>query len=279
MKMQIQLTLILFGCLLLAAAGCGSNAGNTNAVVPTSASNAIVPTQAAGSTAPTVAAQPTEAAAPTQAAELTTPASVAQPTKAAAPTLAPANPPVGSNDPRQVLANSLRAQAKVKSFRLKRTIIGADRTTLHSAEIILPDRLHTTDDKNETIVIAGIYYFKRGDQPWQKMPASVQSPLNALSYVADEKKIDAQLQTVSEFRLVGPEVLDGTPTLVYQFKTIIVQPPATGTSKIWIGVADNLPRKTESDSTSTINGQAYTGKITLLYSDYNADFKIEAPIQ
>ena len=137
--MQIHLTLILCGCLLLAAAGCGSNAGNTSAVVPTSANNAIVPTQATESIAPT--------AAPTQAAEPTAPTAAAQPTEAAAPTPASGNPPVGSNDPRQILANAFRAQAKVKSFRLRTTIIGADRTTSTSGEIILPDRLHGTSDK------------------------------------------------------------------------------------------------------------------------------------
>jgi len=270
MKMQIHLTLILFGCLLLVAAGCGSNAGNTSAAVPTSANNAIVPTQTAVSTAPT--------AVPTQAAESTTPTAAGQATKAAAPTLASGNPPVGSNDPRQVLANALRAQAKVKSFRHKRTIIGAGSTTSLSAEIILPDRFHGTTDETETIVIAGIIYFKLADQPWRKSPASASQGLNALTFVVDETKLDALLQSVSEFRLVGPEVLDGTPTLVYQYKTTTAQPPATGTSKIWIGVADNLPRKIEGDSTSTLNGQTHSAKTTFLYYDYNADIKIEAPI-
>ena len=127
-------------------------------------------------------------------------------------------------------------------------------------------------------MIAGSYYVKLGDKPWQKMPASVQSPLNALSFVLDEKQLDAFLQSVSEFRLVGPEILDGTPTLAYQYKANSAEPPATGTSKIWIGVADNLPRKIEIDSTSTLNGQTYSAKTTRLYYDYNADIKIEAPI-
>ena len=75
-----------------------------------------------------------------------------------------------------------------------------------------------------------------------------------------------------DLTFVGSEVLDGTPTWVYQYTTNIKGPPALKmSSKSWIGIADNLPRKTEQESKP---GQ----KTTVTYYDYNANITINAPI-
>jgi hypothetical protein len=83
--------------------------------------------------------------------------------------------------------------------------------------------------------------------------------------------------SVSNVSLVGPEVVDGTPTLVYQYDVAAPTAPAgakTGPmhAKVWVGVADRLPRKLE------VSGGPSGATTTITYYDYNAPITIEAPI-
>jgi hypothetical protein len=65
--------------------------------------------------------------------------------------------------------------------------------------------------------------------------------------------------------LVGPDILDGKPMLVYQY-TLNNSP-----AKLWVGVADGLPYKVESVSKSG-------AKTTVTISDYNAQIVLTPPI-
>ena len=135
----------------------------------------------------------------------------------------------------------------------------------------------------------------------------------------DPKRYESEFRgSVSNVSLVGPDVVDGTPALVYQYD--IAQPtpsagakpdlppsaglkpgdvppiagmkpgevppiagakpgapPAIATAarsarKIWVGVADRLPRKLE------LAGGPGGPTTTITYYDYNAPITIEPPI-
>jgi outer membrane lipoprotein-sorting protein len=119
----------------------------------------------------------------------------------------------------------------------------------------------------EMILIGSTAYLKLGDK-WQKaaLPKGIDLSL------ADPKKLETEMGTTTDIKFVGSEVLDGTPTWVYQYTTNIKGPPALKmSSKSWIGIADNLPRKTEQESKP---GQ----KTTVTFYDYNANITINAPI-
>jgi hypothetical protein len=232
---------LIFGVILLGVTACG---GAVDAV-PTSAP-ARVSVAAATLPPPTQARVPTVAPSPTQ----------------------PPAPPTSAN-PLDALTRAFRGWGGVKSFRVKMTTASGTAAGLEmTMERVMPDRFHMVSKQFEAIMIGQTFYMKIGAQ-WQKMvmPNSID-----LSF-ADVKKYETELGASSETKLIGPDVLDGTPTLVYQYTTTIKTPtPTTVTSKVWIAVADGLPRKMESES------KAGT-KTVMTFYDYNANISIEAPIK
>ena len=50
------------------------------------------------------------------------------------------------------------------------------------------------------------------------------------------------------------------------------------TAKTWIGAADSLPRKSETEGELEYMGQPLKTKTTITYTDYNADIQIAPPV-
>lgn len=197
---------------------------------------------------------PTETLAPT-----TTPtATLPPPTATSAPSI----------NPLDALTKAYRAWAGVKSFRSKMTTTGVTTGTQEmTLEVVMPDRFHMVGKQFEAIIIGATFYMKVGTQ-WQKttLPKGLDFSL------ADIKKILAELGATTQVKLIGPDVLDGAPMLVYEYTTTIKTPTTTTvTSKVWVAVADGLPRKMESLSKSGI-------KTVATYYDYNANITIKAPV-
>lgn len=182
-----------------------------------------------------------------------------------APTSTPTAVPTPAN-PVQGLLTAFKGLGGVKSFRAKISTTGLPGGTQDSdLEMVLPDRFHMTTSKLEMILIGKTMYIKTGTK-WQKLTQNID-----LSAV-DAKKLEAELGISKDVKLVGTDVIDGTPTFVYQYTTTIKGPPArTTTSKVWVGMADNLPRKRETEPKA---GQ----KTTTTYYDYNANITINAPM-
>ena len=200
---------------------------------------------------------------------LPTPAATA--TLAATPTTAPTatkTPAPTTANPLDALTRIFRGWAGVKTFRAKIMVkpnTGA--TTETDLDVVMPDRFHVKTKQLEAIVIGTTYYVKLGSQ-WQKIALPKGIDLN----FADVKKLESELGASTNVKLIGPEVLDGTPTLVYQYTTTLKTPtPSTTTSKVWVAVSDQLPRKMESVSKNDTT--------TVTYSDYNAAIAIEPPIK
>jgi hypothetical protein len=84
-----------------------------------------------------------------------------------------------------------------------------------------------------------------------------------------------ELTKNAQVKFLGPEVLDGTPTLVYEYTLAnAFGTNMTSTSKTWIGASDSLPRKSETEA--EINKQK--SKTVITFYDYNASINIEPPI-
>ncbi len=221
------------------------------------------------------AKQTVEAAAPTFAALATTvsqtlPAQPSPKQTVPAPKQASPTPGQAAGNPLDAITRAFRGAGGVKSFRVRMIIPATSNrpaTTMNIA-YALPDRYHMSGPEFEAILIGATMYIKVGGA-WQK----ISSPeFKDLFNFSDPKKLERDLGVSTNIQLVGPEVLDGTPTLVYQYSTSLAgPPPSTYTSKVWIGVADNLPRKVESTSAAGV-------KTTIIYYDYNANIVINAPI-
>ncbi len=204
----------------------------------------------------------------------------AQPTSL--PTLAPTVPPkptvpptatqppatATSANPLDALKRIFSGWGSVKTFRAKYTRTAAGKTTDGTLEVVMPDHFHLLSSTSEIYIIGNVFYIKSG-KTWQKIPMPKDFDLS----FANAKKFLDDLGAATDIKFIGPDLLDGTPTLVYQYTTTFKGPPAiTTVSKVWVAVSDNLPRKSE--ATNSITG----AKTVTTYYDYNANITINAPI-
>ncbi len=198
--------------------------------------------------------------------------------------ISPINPITATTDPRGAVTRAMGAMLAAKSYRARwvtSSSSGTNSTTI--LEYVAPDRYHMVREaersagninKIETIIVGQKTFMKMGDGPWRKFPVNVGE---LIAQFRDPKVID-ELSKSAEIKFVGPDTLDGSPTMVYQYT--YSDPQGKGfktTAKTWIGVANNLPLKTESEGESEVMGKTLNSKSTITYYDYDADIKIERP--
>jgi hypothetical protein len=285
-KLKLAALAALLAVLVTACGGAAPTA------TPTTAPKALATATAApaAATAPalpyvptaTKAAVATATAAPAQATATTAPA---QPTASTAPTATkPAATPTqaaaelaAGNIPDAII-NAQKAVLKQKGVRMRTTItLAGGEATVNIIEFMLPDRVHVTGATNEIIAIRGVgLWMKQTGGQWQKLPAN-DTLLDSMMSAMDAKNLEDTLKDLSidKFKSLGTELLDGKPMRVYQYTTTmkIGDLSSEGTTKLWIGVADGLPYKSEGDSTTA--GTKST--VTTAY-EYGSDIKIEAPM-
>lgn len=185
-----------------------------------------------------------------------------------------------TNSPSATALDALRkafSTSTVKTFRAKwmstygeNIPVGTVDTTI--IEAVLPDRFHFVPSSKyypDSYFIGHTQYFKSGGQ-WRKLPGSIQW---APTFVQWDLVLD-NLKTPIDVKLTGTEVLDGIPTQVYLCNCLLsFKGPITGsgTTKFWLSVSDNLPRKILITYTP--------GKYNdITFYDYNANITISPPI-
>ena len=124
---------------------------------------------------------------------------------------------------------------------------------------------------------------KIGDMPWRKteINSGETTMATTIARMAQQSRatdVEQRMMKYEEVKLIGPEALDGSSALVYQFKLKGTEGQSSG--KIWISTTDGLPRKIENDggTSPNPNGETSKRKLIVTYYDYNANIKIEPPI-
>ena len=176
-----------------------------------------------------------------------------------------------SANPLDDLTRSTRAMLDAKSYRarMESSFEGTNRTT--TFEFAAPDRYHIDNGGFEMIIVGAQTFQKPPGGRWQKFPVNMNEMISAFR---DPKLLD-EIRKSTDVKFLGPEVLDGTPMLTYQYK----QDKAFGTniksdSKIWVSAVDGLPRRME------VEGEMNSKKTktVITYSDFNGEAKIEPPM-
>ena len=195
-----------------------------------------------------------------------------------------ANTAKASSDPRGALAESLNSMLAAKSYRAHVVSSSSRGATNVTAEFVAPDRFHLTTDlqmpgqgktTHETIVVGKDTYVKMGNTPWRKFPVNLGDMISQFR----DPKVVAELGKNADVKFIGAETLDGTPTFIYQYTFNLPQnKDFKGTSKTWVGMSDNLPRKTETEGEMNLMGKPVMTKTTITYSDFGSDIKIEPPM-
>lgn len=182
--------------------------------------------------------------------------------------------------PLDVLTKAMRGQLDAKSYRAHVTMESGGVTNKMVIEYAAPDRYRMVNDgqaagramRQEFVIVGGAAYLKAPGGQW------VKSPIDAGALVKQfrDPKMLEELAKTSDVKFVGPDVLDGVPTLVYQYtQNNPLGMNLKSTAKTWLAVADGLPRKSESEG-------EYNGvktKTLMTITDYNTDIKIDAPVK
>ena len=183
---------------------------------------------------------------------------------------------ISANDkPHDVMMKAVRAQLDAKSYRAHvTTSMGGGPENKMVIEYVAPDRYRMAGEvqggKQEFVIVGGAAYIKGPNGQW------VKSPVNAADIVKQfrDPKVLEDMAKTTDIKLVGPDTVDGTPTLVYEYtQNNVMGMNMKSTARTWLAVSDGMPRKTEADG-------EYDGKKTktlVTMSDYNSDIKIEAP--
>ncbi len=131
----------------------------------------------------------------------------------------------------------------------------------------LPEKIHgviTTGGMiAEMIVVGSDGYMKLGDN-WIKTNVDL-----ADVYLWAKQMSRDSLEDV---KLIGPETIDGTPLMAFEYTAEVDDVNSTG--KVWIGMLDGYIHRSENDS--IINGKPYH-TVTKIY-DFDEPMTIEPPM-
>jgi hypothetical protein len=274
-------------CLCAALAlttGCTAPAAGTATPVVTATSPAAAAATATPVPATATSVPATATSVPATATSAPATATSAPPSPTAAPaaaTTAATPAPAAAGDARSALGDVFRGWSGVKSFRARVDAAltpGATPQPAMQMEVLLPDRMRGTVNAGgqtlEMVMIGGTAYIKLPTGQWMRSPGQIPVDFTGL----DPKRFESDFQRdVTNVRLVGPDVVEGTPTLAYTYDFVPSTPtkpgvkPGPQTAKLWVGVADRLPRRFE------VAGGPTAGTVTVTYYDYGAPITIDAP--
>ncbi|MEP6777255.1 MAG: hypothetical protein ABI944_02290 [Chthoniobacterales bacterium] len=183
--------------------------------------------------------------------------------------------------PLDVVLKAMRAQLDAKSYRAhitSSTSKGTNSTMV--VEYVAPDRYRMTRKSRagaksfdmEYVIAGGGMYVKGPNGQWVKSPIDAGEMIKAFR---DPKMIE-ELTKTADVKLVGPDMLEGMPMLVYQYtQTNPLGINLKSIAKTWLAVADGLPRQTETEG----EFEGMKTKTLVRISDYNSDIKIESPVK
>ncbi|MEK6302189.1 MAG: hypothetical protein AABO41_15880 [Acidobacteriota bacterium] len=173
--------------------------------------------------------------------------------------------------PLDALSKAVSAQLEAKSFRARMTtVIDGGKESTRIVECISPDRFHITGDQDEMILAGGNVYMKSPAGEWTRL---LFDPAEMIKQIRDTNQLD-EIRKSTDVVLAGADTVDGVPTLAYRYT---MKNPfgmkSTSSCKMWVGLADSLPRKMEVEA--EFNKMKTRSVVT--YYDYGADIKIEPP--
>jgi hypothetical protein len=186
-----------------------------------------------------------------------------------------------SDKPLDVMTKATRAQLDAKSYRanIKNTSSNGSTNTL-LVEYAAPDRYHMVthsqaggrDTSLEYVIVGKDTFMKMNNGAWRRFPVDMSKMIGAFR---DPKFIE-ELAKTADVKFVGPDTVDGAPSLVYEYTmNNAMGMNIKSHAKTWVAVSDGLPRKSESES--EFSGVKTKTEMTM--SDYNSDIKIEPPMK
>ena len=198
---------------------------------------------------------------------------------------APPSPALlAGDDPQTAITNASMQLRASSAYRIRKTtvfpkggagLIEEGQSSSSITEYVAPDRFHNVGEGREVISIGKTTYIKKNGE-WQNLGTQMSDMQDKMKKNVEnmtaEEKAEATKGLTADYKLVGDEVLDATPTTVYEMHSQM-KGISDIVTKYWIAKSDGLFRRQESTGTSS----GVLVKTTAIY-EYGSDVKIEAPI-
>jgi hypothetical protein len=195
-------------------------------------------------------------------------------TKPAAATSAPVAPALPIGDPAEAIRKAQIASTKL-AYRSEVVSESKDGKTIINGIFVPPGNLHVTTDAGgasfEMIIVGEKMWMKRDGKVTEQPNAKVLIAKALDQYAKDPESIGIK---ISDVKFVGPDVVGGTPTWVYSFVSTLPGANFKSTAKMWIGVANGLALKQESEGEFAGVKSKATQTIT-----YDPTLKVVAPVK
>ncbi len=189
---------------------------------------------------------------------------------------------IGPNNP-AAMAGIRAAYLKAgqqKSFRARMVSESGGKISESTIEFAAPGsmRMVMKTENMEQIMINGTHYMK-ADGRWTRLPISTGNLIE--QFRKDPATIDAFERTISGAQIVGPDVVNGKPAIVYRYHQAASLggglASSAGWAKLWVG-ANGLPLKLESDAVGRVLMFGSQSRTTISYEDFGGNVRIVAPL-
>jgi hypothetical protein len=172
-------------------------------------------------------------------------------------------------DPKQALLDGYRALSRVKSYRVRSTT-SAKTVSTTVLEYVAPDRVRMITDRAETIVTPGATFIRYKGGLWSVAPVNVSELVSSFRH---PKELDELADPrTTDFKALGAELLEDVQTFVYQYTTSVDEHSTI--ARVWLGAADGLPRKKETES------EYASEKVkSVRLIEYDREISIRSPIR
>lgn len=178
---------------------------------------------------------------------------------------------VARNQPLDGIVSSFQKALAAQSFRAKLEATTEGRTSEVTYDFVAPDRFRMRNGPTEMMVIGEDAYLKTLGS-WQRVPPGLQTQVKAIH----DPQIIEQLKQATGIKFIKEDSINSQPMIVYEYTSNNLLGLEGNTfSRTWVGMFDNLPYKSEFEA---MTGSVKT-KGLIVWSDYNADLKIEPPFK
>ena len=157
------------------------------------------------------------------------------------------------------------------SFRVNSvTTTGKGKPMKSVMEVQWPNRFHMKNDQSEMIILPSGTWMNAGGE-WMKMPVDMQKMIAQFTPEMMKKSMEG----THNVRFSGLDTIKGTPVKVYDydFNVEVMGINSSGTSKIFLSIADGYPLRIE--STGKAMGKEST---TINEYEYDDGIRISAPM-
>jgi outer membrane lipoprotein-sorting protein len=182
------------------------------------------------------------------------------------------------DDSMEALKKTQKAQLDAPASRMKViTTEDNNKTSTVTIELVQPNMLHWTTENDGQVAME---MWADGQKTYMRQgPAGEirESPIDISSLMTQARQsntLETLVAAAQDLKLAGHEDVNGAPASIYTFKSTAMG--LNSSVKLWVSDRDNLPLKSEADTSRELKGHT-TSKKSVTTFEYGPSIKIVVP--